>query len=250
MLDRITGRSANPVQIPEELAKLQYGFNGARIYHNDKPTGKGVILLEKSLTVADEGKWRAWGLVRNELPRDAGDIKVTAALFAADGRLLEKPSVTMPVDPLRPGEPGPFMLSSEVPVATVTRVEWSVMEGKPNTLATRDLETRFYWRFPYGTAQPRPSITRDDPPYPYVLATGFVNRDAPLADAFIVAAWLDRDRRVIWIETARMAPEFKRPLPPDGGGNFNKIQVYDPRVGPRLNEAEPWLWTVGLKAER
>lgn len=250
MLDRIMGRSADPVQIPEELAKAQYGYNGSRIYHNDNPTGKGVIFLEESLTVADEGKWRAWGLVRNELPQAVGDVKVTAALFAADGRLLEKTSTTVPVDPLRSGEPGPFMLNSEIPVATVARVEWSVTEGKPNPQATRDLETQFYWQLPFGKAEPRPGTRRTDPPYPYVLATGFVNRNGPLMDAHVVAAWLDRSGRVFWVETARMAPEFKRPLPPDGAANFNKIQVSDPSIGPRLDQADNMLWTVGLRAGR
>lgn len=237
-----------------------YGFEGFPDDWVRRISGKGINVLERSVTATIEGKWRAWGLVRNEFFRNVGTVLVKARLFAQDGTLLAQPSATVLVDPLRPGEPGPFQISSTVGAAKVARVEWTAAAGQPNPRASRDLDIDVYWQVPFGVSEWK-GVKREDPPYPHLMAAGARNAGVPLADATLVVAWVQQDpnggdKRIVWLEETTMDDVSLRPIPPDGSFNFRVIQAYDnilkqyeKKLGPNyLYRLDYILWAVGKKA--
>jgi len=70
-----------------------------------------VTVLQESLTIANSGTWRAWGLVRNETMHNVGNVRVNATLLGQDGTILDRVSAKVPVNILRPGEHVPLRLS-------------------------------------------------------------------------------------------------------------------------------------------
>lgn len=106
---------------PRLPSKNLAGFRGP-YYTTDLEAGE-VVVLKETLTTAREGTWQAWGLVRNETSTPVGEVNVTASLIGAGGAVLDRPSAEVPVDPLRPGEPGPFVITSTVDAARVTSLE-------------------------------------------------------------------------------------------------------------------------------
>lgn len=231
------------------------GFVGP-YYVSELRTGE-VILLGDSLTIASEGPWRAWGLVRNETTYPAG-ADVSASLFAADGTLLTTVSAHVPVDPLRPGEPGPFALSSDVATSEVATVTWSVVQTPPGPAVLRDFQILQGWRLPFGDRAREDGWYRDPtgpPPYPFVQFGSVDNLGDASALPLVVAAWVDANDRVVWVATAQVGevpgnPEASavgpRSLGPRVLGDYYLV-ISDPRAGPLLSSGalSPMLWAAG-----
>jgi hypothetical protein len=236
------------------------GFYGP--YYATKLEAGEVIILEEAVTTTVEGGWRAWGLVRNETEKPVGEVTVKASLIGADGAILDTPSAQVPVDPLRPGEPGPFALASQVEAAKVASVKWSVESGPPNPRVppeAREVELRLVdWTVPYGASSPTRSklqemgLLKADDSYPYVLCGSVQNwSQVELLEPGVVAAWLDGEGRVIWMAETELKIRGGAPLPalaPNDPVSFDDMAAFclavnDPQVGPRLNT--DMLWGVG-----
>lgn len=253
---------AEPDHVPTQEVQLDwrylYGFQGP-YYATELKAGK-VIVLEETISTTVEGKWRAWGLVRNEVPEPVGQVVVKASLVGADGAVLDTPSAEVPVDPLRPGEPGPFAITSTVEAERVASVEWSVESGPPNPRVppeARQVELLIHWEVPYGDREPSFfPLCKDegDPPYLYLLSGDTRNLGpVELPDPRVVAAWLDEDSgRVVWVaETELHGCISCPPLPvlrPDGIGSNGAFcfAIGDAEIGPRLFVwTDYMLWGVG-----
>lgn len=206
------------------------GFEGPPGYYLPEViTDKGVNVLDNSITMTQAGNWRAWGLVRNDSPNSVGEVVVTATLYDKSGHILDKPSTTIPVNPLRSGEPGPFELKSEVTAPQVTRVEWSTQSGTASPNTSRAIDVLVYWQVPYGVAEWK-GIKRDDPPYPHLMQVGLENKGQPLSDANLAVAWVDKGR-VVWVETSILDPQrTKVPIPTGGNGEFKTIRILDDQM--------------------
>lgn len=219
------------------------GFSGPSGLYSKGISNKGVVLLEDSITVATEGKWRAWGLVRNDTMRDVGAVVIAAALWDRNEALLDYPTATVPVDPLRPGEPGPFEIKSRVDASDVARVEWRVIAGLPNPARSREFQILVYWQLPYGVSEWK-GVKRHGPPlYAHVMYAGLENLGDPINDATLAVAWMDGGK-VVWVETASLDPQkFCPPIPRGGNGDFKKIEIRDDYLNV-LEERQPmYLYT-------
>ncbi|OWY62339.1 hypothetical protein B7486_58965, partial [cyanobacterium TDX16] len=109
--------------------RILSGFQGPR-YTTDL-TRAAVVVLEDTVTEASaaDGTWTAQGLARNELAEAALDVRLSARLLDAAGAELAVVEAPAMVGDLRPGEPTPFVLVSEVSAAEVAAVEWSAAAG-------------------------------------------------------------------------------------------------------------------------
>jgi hypothetical protein len=229
------------------------GFAGP--YFAKQGSGE-LVLLPGSVFVTSDGPWRAWGFVRNEslLPLGA---TVTAALFDGGGNALATVTTEVPVTPLRPGEPGPFMLASDTPVSEVAQVEWSVNVMAPAPPKARDFLVMLHWGLPYGDRPPFDLVYTDPvgpPPYPYVLAGEAENlHSLPVATPSIVVAWLDESLRVRWLASVRAGDV---PFNPENAAIFPSVleprvtvpffvPVSDPQIAPLLADLEPVVWVMG-----
>lgn len=231
-----------PVDGSPNVYRVLQGFAGP--HYATMVDGKAVTILQESLTVSSIGTWRAWGLVRNEMNRSVGNVVVTASLYAQDGTLLDQPSVTVPISVLRSGEPGPFAVRSAVAASDVVRVEWSVQAGMPNQVASRQFIIQPFWEVPFGVSEWR-GVNRDDPPYPYTMATGFRNLGGRIRGATLVVAWLDENQRVVWLDTTPLDSRTTPEIPHDGSANFALLKVGDGQIGPRLYDLTKMYWVVG-----
>jgi hypothetical protein len=228
------------------------GFSGF-LYTTDL-TSDAVVLLEDSLSLSTSGSWEASGLVRNETSNDAV-VGMSATLFDADGREVGTYSATLPLEQLRPGEPGPFTVRTEVPATEVSDVEWAIHAEEAIPSASRRFQILTYWEVPYGD-RARFDLVYEDPPippYPYVLSGEVENLGRELTGKpKIVAAWLDEDRRVVEVTSVQAgevpfasdtAPEFPESLSARATIPFF-LAVEDAEVGPALDGAIPMLWAV------
>ncbi|MGC9400796.1 MAG: FxLYD domain-containing protein [Anaerolineae bacterium] len=253
------GETLQGTQLQEEplVWRRLYGFKGP-YYATELKAGE-VIVLEQAVSTTVKGAWRAWGLVRNEIPEAVGQVVVMASLLGADGAVLDMPSAEVPVDPLRPGEPGPFAITSTVEAEEVASVEWVVEWGSPNPRvppeATQVVLLTF-WELPYGDREPiHSSLCGNDegePPYPYLLAGSVENRgQAELPKPGVVAAWLDKGGRVVWVAKTELYGCYSCPplraLRQDGVGSYGDFcfVVSDAESGPRLYNFSQMLWGVG-----
>jgi hypothetical protein len=252
----LPGEAATEEATGDPLAwRSLLGFVGP--YHASELRTGAVILLQDSLTIASRGPWRAWGLVRNETAHPAG-ADVAARLFAADGMLLTTVTGHVPVDPLRPGEPGPFALSSDIAVSDVAAVKWSVLETPPGPAVIRDLQILEGWSLPFGDRAREDGWYRDPPgppPYPFVQFGSVDNLGDASALPLVTAAWVDENDRVVWVATAQVgdvpgnpgaAAVGPRSLGPRVLGDYYFV-ISDPSAGPLLSSGtvSAMLWAAG-----
>ncbi len=245
-----------PPEDPDAWKGLM-GFIGP--YYNLELRAQAVVVLEQSVTTTTQGSWGAWGLVRNETPHPVGKVHVTASLLRADGTLLGEATGQVPVDPLRPGEPGPFSLTSTVAAAEVAGVEWSVGAGTPSSLAPRDLEILLFWDLPYGDRERDPLLDPETPPYPYVQFGRMHNLGTvPLPDPGVVGAWVNGEDRIVMVVSPvvgwqRIDLPGSPIVPVDVLEPGAPVDFYffvsDPEMGPRLSDPQTdlnlMLWGVG-----
>ncbi|HLO03227.1 MAG TPA: FxLYD domain-containing protein [Symbiobacteriaceae bacterium] len=228
------------------------GFEGPYFQAPGPNAEPGAVhLLTESITQSKEGLWQAWGLVRNQMNKSVGNVVVTASLFGQDGALLAKAPATVPIANLRPGEPGPFHVTTQVPAAKVKRAEFALQPGEAKPVS-RDLLLMKYWELPYDRVEVKGVRRRDAVwrhgrrVYPYKLGTGFQNiGERPVPGANLLLAWLNDQDQVVWVEQTTMDPSFAGPISPKGFAHFRVIQVDDPKMGPRLYDLTPMYWVVG-----
>jgi len=220
----------------EHEHKQLLGYVGG--FYADEISKAEVKLLDETVTTATAGPWEAMGLIRNENVNAVGDVKVTASLYGPGNVLLETASGLVPIANLRSGEPGPFRLATSTDTSLVSRVEWAVSAGHADTKVSRDLIIRQYFQAPYGATETNGTKN------PYVLAAGFQNWGKPIDTASITAAWLDQNGRVVWVQSADIAPNTKPGIAKRDMANFQHIEV-QAAVGQRLHQSAVMMWGVG-----
>lgn len=212
------------------------GFSGS--HFAEEVNDDGVKVLTESISSSDNGSWRALGLIRNELTRDVGGVEVYASLYTANGSLLKKVSASVPVDRIRPGEPAPFSIASDIPVSMVARVDWEAVPNTPGATTFRSILVKTYWQQPYGQPDGPDSVA------PYILSAGLTNLGPSIHDALLVVGWLDDLGRLVWLETSPALKGTQQIIPHNGGAVFDKIRVSVPEVSRRLHNLETIMWVV------
>ncbi|MBA3780017.1 MAG: hypothetical protein H0X16_12110 [Chloroflexi bacterium] len=235
------GVPADPADVADgpELPAVM-GFSGD--YYTNRLSAQDVVILSEATVVSTEGEWAARGLVRNETSSDVGDVTVTAALRGRDGGLLAKAETVVPIDPLRPGEPGPFELSSSVNASRVANVEWSVASNE-SLGSPRQFLIEQYWSLPYGNREPRGFEVGTDPPYPFIVfGSVFSRAGMPAVRPVVTTAWLDSEGGVSWVDSTpvEMASGLIE-LAPDSFGDF-LVSIEDASVGPGLEFGRHLMW--------
>lgn len=231
----------------DESARTLRGFQGP-LFVTDLAADV-VTVLEETVATTTSGPWTASGLLRNETTSPVVAPVVTATLRGADGAVLGEVAGTVPVAPVRPGEPAPFTIQGEVDAASVEAVEWRVVDagGEPPP-GTRDLELTTYFAEPAGQREPLGLYLYDESgpgPHPYVLYGSIANlADIDATHPAVVAAWLDDDGRVRAIAEGGAVEPDGRPtqqLAPAALSDF-LITVTDGADG--LDGATLLLWAV------
>lgn len=240
---------------PDDFKALK-GYGGP-LFNPDVQTGS-VEVLESTLHPAPSTSWGVVGLARNQTRNTFAQVTIRVQLRSSSGELLDTASATSPVRGVRPGEPAPFVLTSEVPASSVADVRYSAA-GAAGAALNRDLDVTTYWQLPYGD---RPggggaSFPHSDPPappYPYVRYGNVQNlSDSPLSPT-VVGAWLDAQGHVLNVAVlpritsdsagnGEVVPDTG-PIAPDSAGDY----VYendDPAVAPTLADAEFIRWATG-----
>ncbi len=187
------------------------GFVGS--HWTTQPSASGITVLSETLTVAQDGPWGARGLIRNESSSEVTGLVVHARLLDSAGAPLDEVSTPVPVPGIRPGEPAPFQISSEVPAARVADVEWLTSiaapadpSGESAGESSRDIELVNHWQRGLGDPRPVESYLYRDPvgvPHPYVaMGTAANVGGAQLSGIGVVAAFVDTSGRVLWVQEA------------------------------------------------
>lgn len=218
------------------------GFEGP--YYSSLVSGKSLVVLENTLNTSTEGNWAVHGLLRNETTETVGEAVVVSRLYGYAGERLGEAKTLSPVRGLRPGEPAPFHIEADVDVGQVYRVEWEIAARSATHPMSRDFMVLVHWEVPYGVME-YGVVLRDDPPYPYLLATGMRNLGEPVQDAQIIAAWLNDEDQVILIAADGLRSGTILPIDSGEFADFETIQVFDSGVAHKLHGATPVYWVIG-----
>lgn len=108
------------------------------------------------MRTATSGAWRALGLVRNETTKEV-KAPLEATLLDAAGTVLDRPASEILVNPLRPGEPAPFDITSSVAGTAVDQVRWEVSVTAPSG-STRRFHVGTHHLDAYGEPRTRSGI--------------------------------------------------------------------------------------------
>lgn len=209
----------------------------------DEPLSGAVSVLPESIgTVTDEGTWSAQGLVRNETLAAVDGVEVIATLLDGSGALLGTARASVVPTPLRSGEPGPFVVTSEIPATDVASVRWETLVG-----STTDPEQRrshadtVAWTRPFDGQEPVDTYLHRDPPgpRPYVLFGSVENLADGAPGADVAIAWQASDGRVLHVEVVE-ASCITGDLPADGTCDF---LVAVAGRGHALDDARVTVWS-------
>lgn len=239
-----------PAPSPDEHKAL-YGYTGP-YFDDSRRTGRVEVLTE-TVNVPPAATWRASGLVRNQTDAVVGSVAVTAELRSATGDVLAETTATSAVSPLRPGEPAPFAIVTDVPALLVNEVRYSASaEAAPGggSIAARSTETTVYWEVPFGARERRthyPHVDTGVPPFPYVVFGSVRNASGRGLVPQVVAAWFDEAGRVL--HTA-VLPRIETDSGPgqavaEGGSSDFAYSNADPEVAPLLLDARLAVWSGG-----
>lgn len=183
----------------DESGRTLAGFSGP--HYTTDLSADALVVLDDTVAVTPSGPWGAQGLVRNETTSPALAPSVTAVLRDGTGAELDRVEASVLVTPLRPGEPAPFVLGSDVDAAAVASVDWSVEDagGDPRP-GTRDLELSVFFTEAAGTREPVDTYLYEERgagPFPFVLMGSMTDlADVAAPSPTAVAAWLGDDGRV------------------------------------------------------
>jgi len=215
--------------------------------HYSEELSGDVVVLEDTVSRATDGPFAASGLVRNERTAAVGAVEVSAHLLDAGGSELAVASAPVPVAPLRPGEPAPFEVQSEVAAASVAAVTWTVSAAPAEDARppSREIELTTYWEEPGGAREPVHLYFYDDPataPLPYLLFGGLSNRaGVDVGPPRVVAAWLDEAGRVVRVDSVdAVAPDGSASAGLDEDGVADFLLVEDTPAGAPGVAVELW----------
>jgi len=231
-------------QLEDEYSYQSYlGFEGP--YYLTYVEGSSVDIIQNSIIEesSQDHNWSARGLIRNHTLEPIGKSTVIAKLYDRKDALLDEVQGKVLIDWIRPGEPAPFELMSQVNFEEVSRVEWELdYESNPEQ-HSRHLVLQVYWEAGAGD-QFIKGHERGEGEYSYEFAAGFKNMGEPVDEAMLVLAWLDSEGRVIWIESSRMEG-FGR-IEKHGSANFELIKVDYPEEKAKIwKDSQYMMWGIG-----
>lgn len=231
--------------------KLTPGFVGG---HYNQDGTAGLVVLNDTITYATSGPWMAAGLLRNETGKSGAYPSITAILLDKAQRELGRVTYRSPLPLVFQGEPVPFLLHAEILASRVHRVRWGLtMEEATSPSETRNVALRTFWNVPYGGRNA--SVEADAYGNPLYFTRAYLavgdmtntNRQRPLQNPFVLAAWMDaNNEHVLWV--AEVEPEQKNGMvqdkfiEPSTSRNF-VLTVDNPAIGPKLlDDASIMLW--------
>ncbi|SNR41461.1 hypothetical protein SAMN06265360_105109 [Haloechinothrix alba] len=229
------------------------GFRGP--HYTTDVTSDDAVVLDSTVRTSGKGEWVARGLVRNETSEDVGQVTVHAQLVDEHGVTLSMASAAVPVDPVRPGEPAPFVVDADVPADEVSEVRWAVEPAEVSTDSPREAELLLHWLRSHGGSRDVAvgNLLGDEDvgERPYLLFGSVRNHaDSSIERPAVVIAWLGPDGRVLHVaETPVVRPGSGERLPelepgmPQALGDFLHAEPADP--GEDLSGRMPMLWVVG-----
>ena len=243
--------SALPSPDPDAFRAL-YGYQGP--YYRADISGHNVVVLSQTVYQWPVTDWKVSGLIRNETGSDVKVTALTARLFDSRGNELGSAAAWLPLDRLRPGEPAPFVITTSVPRSSVSSIDWRI-NYTPSGPSNRLFQIVRYWQLPFGDRQRHTGYPFDDPskpPYPYVVFGSFRNASAETVDdARLLGAWLDDQRRVIYVDWFSFLPAAdpnhvpKESISLSPGSAEDYIyQSADPALADQLPTATLILWGI------
>ena len=240
-----------PSPDPDAFRAL-HGYQGP--YYRADISGRNVVVLSQTIYHWPVANWKVSGLIRNET---GGHVKVTAMtarLFDSGGNVLGSAAAWLPLDRLRHGEPAPFVSMTAVPGNSVSKIDWHI-DYAPSIPSNRLFQTIPYWQLPFGDRQRHTGYPFDDPskpPYPYVVFGSFRNASTETVDAArLLGAWLDDQRRVIYVDwlaflpisDSNYAPQESSSLSPGRAEDYI-YQNAEPAFADQLSTATLILWGI------
>jgi len=162
-----------------------------------------VRVLQETVSTPPGPTWTALGLLRNErFQQDVASPTVTAILYSAANNQLATLTATSPMTRLRPGEPAPFSITSNVPTASVDHVVWAASAGSGLAAVARSAGWMENWVAGSGS---RPALAFPDysedpaaPSQPFVLAGQLTNTgSATIANPLVLVAIYDNSGKVV-----------------------------------------------------
>lgn len=220
---------------PDEYKSL-YGFYGS--FYNTTNLDGRVAVLEKTVSRRPTHTLKAYGLVRNQTRQSINIHSITATLRGPQGEVLDIVTASIPVQNLRPGEPGPLMIESAVAQNTIANIEWSV-DSEPSLGKPRP--------FAFDIIDDRDSRQGSH----YDLFVAIRNEDAAASRRTkVLAAWLDEQGKLIYVDAlmvrANDDPKTWRSWT-DLGPNESGYLTYntsDSWLVSRLIKARVMLWGI------
>lgn len=221
---------------PDET-KLLLGYYGP--YYNVKDLNGEVIVLKKTIRTGNGNDlWKATGIVRNQSCQAIHIDSIEAEAFDSRGESLGIALAAVSVKELRPGEPAPFTVEANLPLATVGSVLWRV-NSRPISRLDNHLRINVYEnRQAEGQSL-------------YSLFGSLTNTsNETLSKVSVVAAWLDSQGRLIYLAYPKMR-SAKDPLKtksevslaPKGVEDF-VYTTNDPYVVALLKDSQIALWGI------
>lgn len=235
-------KDPHPTPVPKNPSKMLRGYRGK--YYAEEVDSHQVVVMQESLSFPADSNWISLGLVRNETTVEVDELSVTATIYNGSGDQIGRLNAEVLVPLLRPGEPAPFIVRSDIPRDSVSRVEWAVSSKPSSTIVHRDFEIKKTREMQFGA----PSFKghpRVDSPYPYVLSVSTRNLGPTTKNPRLVVAWLDEKGRVIWLEQTGLHENANSEIETNGVAQFRDIRISDDKIGPNLTNTEQVMWVVG-----
>ena len=218
---------------PDDFRVL-LGYRG--LYYNTVALDDKVVVLNSSLYTWPTSTWKITGMVRNQTRCPIHISGVSARLLGSRGELLETATATLPIEDLRPGEPGPLVIEAPLPPSIVKSIEWNI-DSDPAPAPIRQFE------FAIWSAR---EASNDSS---YSLDGMITNDSSSTAKGTrVVAAWLDENNRVLYVGSAKMNPYTEPVDSVDLAGYAKAGFLYstkDSLIAPILgNAANIALWGI------
>lgn len=239
------------------------GYIGPK--YDDGGSGRVVVLTDTLAARPGSAAWTVSGLLQNETDSVVRISAVTGLLSDSAGKELGTVAASIPLSKARPGEPIPFVASSDVAANLVASMSWKItyvrelreprvtgVVAEVKADPDRTLEFTIYWTRPYGNEDRRygyPQDDRPEGPYPHVVFGSLHNfGTVRTSAAHVVAAWLDKEGRVIHVDRLELRILGKvirstqlADIPAGGDVDFF-YSNNDPNVAPLLADARMVLW--------
>ncbi len=178
-----------PAKTDPDSFKSLLGYSG--LFYNTEELDGHPKVLSNTLYEWPQETWKVSGLVRNQSCDTVHISTLGAKLLGVRGEVLQVVEAVYPVKDLRPGEPGPFTVEAPIQSESVKAVQWILETEKTSHVPARSLALSVYEDRRVGSV--------------YSLYGRVKNLGTESAeDSHIVAAWLNSDGKVIYVDQPKI----------------------------------------------